>query len=93
MTDDNKVSKSKPTSRAGGIAARFGSQNQNCTVCGKVAYFMERLEADGKYFHKTCFRCTECNKTLRYVITLLFDGCTLNIQSIGLIIFIDMIQY
>ncbi|EDV20226.1 uncharacterized protein TRIADDRAFT_9099, partial [Trichoplax adhaerens] len=39
-------------------------QNQTCKLCGKVAYFMERLEADGKCYHKTCFRCTECKKTL-----------------------------
>lgn len=78
MTDDGKVSKSKPASRAGGIAARFGSQNQNCVVCGKVAYFMERIEADGKFFHKTCFRCTECKKTLRYAKIFLFDYYGLN---------------
>jgi hypothetical protein len=25
---------------------------------------MEKIEVDGKCFHKKCFRCKECNKTL-----------------------------
>ena len=37
-----------------------------CAVCKKTAYVMERLEADKVIYHKTCFKCTVCNKTLRY---------------------------
>jgi hypothetical protein len=38
--------------------------NGNCDVCGKGVYAMEKLEADGRTFHKTCFRCTVCNKAM-----------------------------
>jgi hypothetical protein len=46
--------------------AKFGGGSGHsadaCQVCGKQAYLAERLEADGKIYHKKCFRCSECNK-------------------------------
>lgn len=35
-----------------------------CQVCEKTVYFMEKLEADKKLYHKACFRCKQCNKAL-----------------------------
>ena len=35
-----------------------------CTVCDKAVYEQEKLVADGKTFHKTCFRCAHCNRVL-----------------------------
>ena len=31
-------------------------------ACSKTVYAMEKLEVDGKLYHKPCFRCKECNK-------------------------------
>lgn len=39
-------------------------QTNNCLSCERVVFFMEKLEADGKVFHKTCFKCSVCRKTL-----------------------------
>lgn len=39
-------------------------KREECAVCGKVVYVMERLEADKVVYHKTCFKCSVCNKTL-----------------------------
>jgi len=36
-----------------------------CTACGKTVYVTERLIADDKVFHKTCFKCAHCNCTLK----------------------------
>eukprot|EP00045_Choanoeca_perplexa_P011035 m.115332 g.115332 ORF g.115332 m.115332 type:complete len:232 (-) comp15490_c0_seq3:1181-1876(-) len=40
------------------------SKPNHCQVCDKPVYFMEKLEADKKLYHKTCFRCTTCKKVL-----------------------------
>ena len=39
-------------------------QKENCEVCKKTVYAMERLEADKLVYHKTCFKCSVCSKTL-----------------------------
>ncbi|XP_041794159.1 protein-methionine sulfoxide oxidase mical2b isoform X2 [Chelmon rostratus] len=36
-----------------------------CHFCTKRVYVMERLSADGHFFHRECFRCDVCNCTLR----------------------------
>ncbi|EDO50008.1 predicted protein [Nematostella vectensis] len=45
---------------------RFSAPPQEkCEVCNKTVYPMERLAADKKVYHKFCFKCNECNNTLR----------------------------
>ncbi|CAI5668029.1 unnamed protein product [Oreochromis niloticus] len=36
-----------------------------CHFCSKRVYVMERLSAEGYFFHRECFRCDACNCTLR----------------------------
>ncbi|XP_077599549.1 F-actin-monooxygenase mical2b-like [Stigmatopora nigra] len=36
-----------------------------CHFCSKRVYVMERLSAEGYFFHRECFRCHICNCTLR----------------------------
>ncbi|XP_037834074.1 protein-methionine sulfoxide oxidase mical2b isoform X6 [Kryptolebias marmoratus] len=36
-----------------------------CHFCSKRVYVMERLSAEGFFFHRECFRCHVCNCTLR----------------------------
>ncbi|XP_057691959.1 F-actin-monooxygenase mical2b isoform X2 [Corythoichthys intestinalis] len=36
-----------------------------CHFCSKRVYVMERLSAEGYFFHRECFRCHVCNCTLR----------------------------
>lgn len=33
-----------------------------CVACTKTVYPMEKLQADGSVYHKSCFRCAECTK-------------------------------
>ncbi|XP_077425470.1 protein-methionine sulfoxide oxidase mical3a isoform X6 [Vanacampus margaritifer] len=36
-----------------------------CFFCLKRVYVMERLSAEGKFFHRSCFKCDYCGTTLR----------------------------
>ncbi|XP_015434534.1 PREDICTED: protein-methionine sulfoxide oxidase Mical [Dufourea novaeangliae] len=57
-----KVQKSnvKPTIT---LPAQGGSEM--CHFCNKRVYLMERLSAEGKFFHRGCFRCEYCSTSLR----------------------------
>ncbi|XP_075899014.1 F-actin-monooxygenase mical2b isoform X6 [Nelusetta ayraudi] len=39
--------------------------SDTCHFCAKRVYVMERLSAEGYFFHRECFRCVVCNCTLR----------------------------
>jgi len=39
--------------------------NNKCKVCTKTVYAMEFVGAGGHAFHKSCFRCKQCNGLLR----------------------------
>ncbi|KAK4794408.1 hypothetical protein SAY86_012402 [Trapa natans] len=41
----------------------FGT-TEKCKACEKTVYFAEMVSADGVPFHKTCFRCSQCNGLL-----------------------------
>ncbi|XP_077177936.1 F-actin-monooxygenase MICAL2 isoform X2 [Paroedura picta] len=36
-----------------------------CCFCKKRVYVMERLSAEGHFFHRECFKCATCSSTLR----------------------------
>ncbi|KAE8613453.1 hypothetical protein XENTR_v10007731 [Xenopus tropicalis] len=36
-----------------------------CYFCRRRVYVMERLSAEGKFFHRSCFKCDYCSTTLR----------------------------
>uniref|UniRef100_A0A3B3Q9I5 F-actin monooxygenase n=1 Tax=Paramormyrops kingsleyae TaxID=1676925 RepID=A0A3B3Q9I5_9TELE len=36
-----------------------------CYFCHRRVYVMERLSAEGKFFHRSCFKCDYCGTTLR----------------------------
>ncbi|KAM6322112.1 F-actin-monooxygenase MICAL2 isoform 4-T4 [Podargus strigoides] len=39
-----------------------------CYFCKKRVYVMERLSAEGHFFHRECFKCEICSTTLRLAI-------------------------
>ncbi|KAG7211474.1 hypothetical protein KM043_010752 [Ampulex compressa] len=45
------------------LPAQGGSEL--CHFCNKRVYLMERLSAEGKFFHRGCFRCEYCSISLR----------------------------
>jgi len=38
--------------------------SSKCPNCGKTVYFAEKVTALHKDYHKACFKCKGCNKTL-----------------------------
>lgn len=39
--------------------------SEQCFFCGRRIYLMERLSAEGHFFHRECFLCEKCGCTLR----------------------------
>ncbi|XP_026671980.1 F-actin-monooxygenase Mical isoform X2 [Ceratina calcarata] len=57
-----KVQKSNTKST---IALPTQGGSETCHFCNKRVYLMERLSAEGKFFHRGCFRCEYCSTSLR----------------------------
>ncbi|XP_032414714.1 F-actin-monooxygenase mical1 isoform X1 [Xiphophorus hellerii] len=41
------------------------TDNEQCYFCGKMVYAVERISAEGRFFHRSCFTCHSCDITLR----------------------------
>ncbi|KAK4258852.1 hypothetical protein QN277_005253 [Acacia crassicarpa] len=54
--------------------ASFVGTTQKCTLCDKTVYPVDRLTADGRFFHKACFRCHHCRNTLKLSSYCSFEG-------------------
>lgn len=60
------VSSSVTTSPMQTDNARTGA-GENCALCGRPVYILERLSVAGKLFHRTCFKCARCEEQLTLV--------------------------
>ena len=49
-------------------------KSDNCLFCAKKVYVVERMSAEGKFFHRACFRCDYCNILLR-LGRIIFHSC------------------
>ncbi|KAM9751466.1 F-actin-monooxygenase mical1 isoform 2-T2 [Menidia menidia] len=43
----------------------FMSNSEECYFCAQRMYVLERISAEGKFFHRSCFTCHQCSITLR----------------------------
>lgn len=43
---------------------QVASSSDTCYFCAKRVYVFERVSADGKFFHRGCFKCHHCGTTL-----------------------------
>eukprot|EP00127_Corallochytrium_limacisporum_P003758 Clim_evm90s152 gene=Clim_evmTU90s152 len=63
-----KSEKSAPAPKPSSNSAKKGWQppkQEKCNVCEKTVYPLERIAIDDSgCYHKTCFKCNKCNKTL-----------------------------
>lgn len=41
------------------------ANSEECYFCGHRVYVLERISAEGKFFHRSCFTCHKCGITLR----------------------------
>lgn len=73
-----------PLSSQGSLRKEFPQNiggSDVCYFCQRRVYVMERLSAEGKFFHRSCFTCDYCGTTLR-LSSYAFDvekGMTLQI--------------
>uniref|UniRef100_A0A671DUL6 F-actin monooxygenase n=1 Tax=Rhinolophus ferrumequinum TaxID=59479 RepID=A0A671DUL6_RHIFE len=66
--EENAPPQSAGTRRQGSIKKEFPQNlggSDTCYFCQKRVYVMERLSAEGKFFHRSCFKCDYCATTLR----------------------------
>ncbi|XP_056463506.1 cysteine and glycine-rich protein 3 [Gadus chalcogrammus] len=55
------------------FAQKFGSSDQ-CPRCSKAVFAAEKIMGAGKPWHKTCFRCALCGKSLESTTVTDKDG-------------------
>ncbi|XP_058415152.1 F-actin-monooxygenase MICAL3 isoform X5 [Diceros bicornis minor] len=66
--EENAPPQSTGMRRQGSIKKEFPQNlggSDTCYFCQKRVYVMERLSAEGKFFHRSCFKCEHCAATLR----------------------------
>ncbi|XP_058841695.1 protein-methionine sulfoxide oxidase mical3a isoform X20 [Acipenser ruthenus] len=66
--EENAPAQSSGLKRQGSFRREFPQNiggSDVCFFCRKRVYVMERLSAEGKFFHRSCFKCDYCNTTLR----------------------------
>ncbi|XP_033629455.1 F-actin-monooxygenase MICAL3-like isoform X3 [Asterias rubens] len=61
VTDDNRPV-NRPKLKA--FEPVKTQHSDTCFFCGKRVYVMERLSAEGLFFHRDCFRCQHCETML-----------------------------
>lgn len=61
--DSGSVAGSGISEKPAFVPAKSGSEI--CHFCQKRVYVVERMSAEGKFFHRSCFRCDYCNILLR----------------------------
>ncbi|XP_021462990.2 F-actin-monooxygenase MICAL2 isoform X11 [Oncorhynchus mykiss] len=49
----------------GSLRREFPGSGDQCHSCQKRVYVVERISAEGLYFHRECFRCDTCGSILR----------------------------
>ncbi|XP_014792747.1 PREDICTED: protein-methionine sulfoxide oxidase MICAL3 isoform X17 [Calidris pugnax] len=66
--EENAPVQSSSLRRQGSLKKEFPQNlggSDVCYFCHKRVYVMERLSAEGKFFHRSCFKCEYCATTLR----------------------------
>ncbi|XP_063459526.1 F-actin-monooxygenase MICAL3 isoform X6 [Pan paniscus] len=66
--EENAPAQSIGIRRQGSMKKEFPQNlggSDTCYFCQKRVYVMERLSAEGKFFHRSCFKCEYCATTLR----------------------------
>ncbi|XP_024147952.1 F-actin-monooxygenase mical1 isoform X2 [Oryzias melastigma] len=55
----------RPTLKPKPAVSVVMANSEECYFCGRRVYVLERISAEGKFFHRSCFTCHKCGITLR----------------------------
>ncbi len=55
----------KPTRPEPSVQKQIKGASETCHFCAKRVYVVERMSSEGKFFHRSCFRCDYCSILLR----------------------------
>ncbi|XP_077374589.1 F-actin-monooxygenase mical2b isoform X3 [Festucalex cinctus] len=47
------------------VQSALPQPSEKCCSCGRRVFLVERISAEGFYFHRDCFRCATCSSALR----------------------------
>lgn len=70
----NEQPKEKPRPKVNRFVLQDAPPVSSCAACDKKVYPLEKIETNGKQFHKACFRCTQCSCILRMESYTLNNG-------------------
>ncbi|XP_037835759.1 F-actin-monooxygenase MICAL2 isoform X5 [Kryptolebias marmoratus] len=57
--------KPPPVAQSSSVRRTFSQTSEKCHSCAKRVYMIEKICAEGLYFHRECFRCSTCSSALR----------------------------
>ncbi|XP_019954412.2 F-actin-monooxygenase MICAL2 isoform X5 [Paralichthys olivaceus] len=62
---ENKPSHAVRRTQSCNVRRTFPQSGDKCHSCERRVYMVERVCAEGLYFHRECFRCSTCSSALR----------------------------
>ncbi|XP_053283541.1 F-actin-monooxygenase mical2b isoform X1 [Pleuronectes platessa] len=62
---ENKPSHAVRRTQSCSVRRSFPQSGDKCHSCERRVYMVERVSAEGLFFHRECFRCSTCSSALR----------------------------
>jgi len=74
LREETQRSSEKPKYKVNRFVDKASVEYEKCSICQKILYAMEKIEANNQRVHKKCFRCCQCSSPLRLDNFTAIDG-------------------